>query len=799
MRRDKTLWAAVFLCAAAGGAILPGCGDDGSTPTNTAQPSAGGSAGAGGGAGAGGTAGSGGDAGSGGTAGEGGEGGEGGAGGSIQKPTPIVDLRADTNRDGAVDLAGDADDKDEETWDKTHGAILLANIDDDEKKCKATGGDVDLPKCHDADDDITNGPDDLLDLARLKTAPWAEAPDGVVGRLAVNEKSAANVRLFKNDGAGNFTVFNPAADTLSTAEVRAGVELAIEATDIVRDFDVWDGLVDLTFTLTQGEEALEGATPDTVRMRVAPVLTHHHLQPAEQVYVSNISGSLASQLTRADLKKANTAAKVPESVVELKNINIFSDQWTQDYFETGYMVLPIAGGKNHVVRVAYRSANVQSPNSAKNPLRPAGRVVFNTLRGKDFAAIQEFDLKHPGQMDSLDSFGNTETIPPYTLGDKSYPLGRLFRGSIPSFYPDKKFAKMMESQKVQPPVYVDTSWLLVGHVDETISFIKASTPRGWAMVINDPALAKKMLEDQVEKGNGDVKMFVGKKWINFEGSGELDAEISIADVLADKDIMAESAASGAEVDNQVAILKKETGITDEEIIRLPYLHENVSGYSLAYQVGTVNGIYLSDTDFGSPKPHGPVIDGQDIFEVQMSEAFAKVGITVHYIENWDLYHRLSGEVHCGTNTIRKVADTEKWWESGYLAPGEDPCVPTSRPSSSLPPSWASPPATPTPTAPSSTPASSPTRPVTASSRTSPRPASCPPTPSAPSSRSATTSPSSTPASADASPPSPRCSSASGPRRSCPCSSAPPSSPPPAAPSTTPPGRPGASPSSRRPA
>jgi hypothetical protein len=273
-------------------------------------------------------------------------------------------------------------------------------------------------------------------------------------------------------------------------------------------------------------------------------------------------------------------------------------------------------------------------------------------------------------MDSLNSFGNTETIPPYTLGDKSYPLGRLFRGSVPSFYPDKKFSKMMEAQQVQPPVYVDTSWLLVGHVDETISFVKANTPRGWAMVINDPALAKKMLEDQVAKGNGDVTMFVGKKWINFSGSGELPAEISIADVLADKDIMAESAASGAEVDNQVAILKKETGITDDEIIRLPYLHENVSGYSLAYQVGTVNGIYLSDTDFGSPKPHGPVIDGKDIFEVQMTEAFAKIGLTVHYIEDWDLYHRLSGEVHCGSNTIRKVSPDEKWWESGYLEPKE---------------------------------------------------------------------------------------------------------------------------------
>ena len=48
----------------------------------------------------------------------------------------------------------------------------------------------------------------------------------------------------------------------------------------------------------------------------------------------------------------------------------------------------------------------------------------------------------------------------------------------------------------------------------------------------------------------------------------------------------------------------------------------------------------------------------------MSDAFAKHGITVHFIENWDLYHRLGGEVHCGTNAMREVPTDVKWWESG---------------------------------------------------------------------------------------------------------------------------------------
>ena len=76
----------------------------------------------------------------------------------------------------------------------------------------------------------------------------------------------------------------------------------------------------------------------------------------------------------------------------------------------------------------------------------------------------------------------------------------------------------------------------------------------------------------------------------------------------------------------------------------------------------MNGIYLSDTDFAPPKPHGPVIGGQDIFEAQLVEAFKPHGITVHFVEDWDLYHRLDGEVHCGSNTTRVVPDTNPWWE-----------------------------------------------------------------------------------------------------------------------------------------
>jgi protein-arginine deiminase len=644
----------VALCLAVAG--CDSSSDDGPTPAAEGTPGAGGAAGNG--LGASGSSGSGGEAGPGGGA---GSAGSAGAGGAAQPPKAQVDLRADTNRDGKVDLEDPADDTDEDTWDKAHGAIFLANIDDDQKSCPITGTDYDLAACNDAADEVVNGPDDLLDLARLRAKPWAEAPDDATGTIALSEAAAGKVRLFRSDAEGNFTKFDPAADTLSVDELRAGVELALEGLDILRD-DSWDGFVDVTLTVKGGEAAAFEAASDVVRLRLAPVMTRHHLDPAEKIYVAKLSGTESTSM-RADLKAAATAAGVPGGVDELSSSKVSGDQWTQDYFETAYTSMPAEGGQ-HVMHVFYRSANVFS-SSKTAPLRPAGRVVFTYFRGPDKAGVQQFDVKHEGDMDSLNSFGNTETIPPYTLGDKSYPLGRLLRGSVPSFHPDKTFAAMLEAQKVQPPVYINTSWLLVGHVDETVSFIKVDSPRGWALVVNDAAMAKKMLEDAQAAGHGGEKLFVGKKWLDDNGK-EYSAEATIDAVLMDADVMKTSQEAIAEVDAQLDIIKSETGLTDDEIIHIPYLHMSIQGYSIAYQPGTVNGIYLSDKIFGAPAPHGPVIDGQDIFKAQMEGAFSERGVEVKWIEDWDLYHRLSGEVHCGTNTVRKVPDTEKWWESGYL-------------------------------------------------------------------------------------------------------------------------------------
>jgi protein-arginine deiminase len=63
-----------------------------------------------------------------------------------------------------------------------------------------------------------------------------------------------------------------------------------------------------------------------------------------------------------------------------------------------------------------------------------------------------------------------------------------------------------------------------------------------------------------------------------------------------------------------------------------------------------------------PKPFGPSIDGTDPFESDLSTRLGALGLGVHFVDNWDLYHIEMGEVHCGTNVERSV--DVAWWESG---------------------------------------------------------------------------------------------------------------------------------------
>ena len=62
------------------------------------------------------------------------------------------------------------------------------------------------------------------------------------------------------------------------------------------------------------------------------------------------------------------------------------------------------------------------------------------------------------------------------------------------------------------------------------------------------------------------------------------------------------------------------------------------------------------------KPFGPRDGGTDLFESDVQAKFAGIGLTGLFLDDWNTYHRMEGEIHCGTNGKRSPPANVKWWE-----------------------------------------------------------------------------------------------------------------------------------------
>jgi protein-arginine deiminase len=520
----------------------------------------------------------------------------------------------------------------ETEWSARYGAVLLANIDDDDRDGRA-----------DAEDDVVNGPEDLADLARIRVAPAASVPDGAEGVVSVDARSAAEVRVFRVD-RGTLVSVDPRGHRVSAAELRSGVELAIEAKGFARSLEqgAWTGFVDIHLDVRAGGAPLGS---DDARMRVAPLVLTPPTFDAERVWVGGFDEGFVQ-----GLRAATIGAAVPVHVLRYDAPGYVAsdvDQWTQDHFEMGYAAMPAAGGA-HRMTVAMRTAR---------PNRTSADVVFLELRGPDFGAVHVHAQPYDETTRSLDSMGNLDTVPPHVAHGVAYPLGRLVVGSTPGRSIDAEVRRFLEAQRVQPLLEVDTSWLAVGHVDEILAFVRADAPRGWRMLFASPALARRMLEDAAAQGNGDAVLFAGKWW--WGGP----AERSVQEILDDADLMALNQHDQALLDDIRERLASELDLGDGEVTPMPFLEHEYEGLSVGYQPATVNLLAYGHHVL-MPLPFGPVVGGTDLFVRDLESRLPALGLVPHWVDDWDSYHRNNGEVHCATNVLRRVPAKPRWWESG---------------------------------------------------------------------------------------------------------------------------------------
>ncbi|RZS43463.1 protein-arginine deiminase (PAD) [Herbihabitans rhizosphaerae] len=155
---------------------------------------------------------------------------------------------------------------------------------------------------------------------------------------------------------------------------------------------------------------------------------------------------------------------------------------------------------------------------------------------------------------------------------------------------------MLESQGAQPPVTVDTSWLVVGHVDEIVHVVRADNRRGWTIMVADPRLA------------------VDRPAVRAH---HRQTQADRGQTLGDRKLLRDNEITARGVEAQVAVLLAETGLRPDEVVRVPALFHAVDigqgPRSIAFSPNSTNGISLTDRDYAAPDPHGPVVAGTDIF------------------------------------------------------------------------------------------------------------------------------------------------------------------------------------------
>jgi hypothetical protein len=379
----------------------------------------------------------------------------------------------------------------------------------------------------------------------------------------------------------------------------------------------------------------EGTTE--VLVRAAPLITNHHAQPTERVWVVDVNGGQGynnqSMIQAFEAVLGDRLTRVPADDYEW-------DVWIQDEFEWATADSP--GGRMDVVIDSIR-------NRGLDPM-PEDRLV-----GPDYVAQA---WGNPADRTTYDSFGNLDASPPVTVGGTPYPFGRIYYGRRGGEGLDGVLADYLAAQEIQKPFEVDTTWLCVGHVDEFSGIIPdPGAPKGFRLLFADVPAMYAILDALPE--NTQLARYAQD--YGYGSVGELTNDPGLR--ALNEDIQADH------LDPILAVFKQELGLDDADIIKIPTLWEQVGGCgALTLVPGAVNFTLVNvagePVHMFVPDPFlrpGGAAQAEDPLIADFAARIPDKTIQLHFVDNWNVYHVNRGEVHCGTNVQR--APLASWWEN----------------------------------------------------------------------------------------------------------------------------------------
>jgi hypothetical protein len=424
---------------------------------------------------------------------------------------------------------------------------------------------------------------------------------------------------------------------------------------------------------------------DEVVLYVAPFLLSPHTQEPLENMVVQLPGAVSERYVNDFRTLCKDASQRSPRAAKMVSKPIVSpDPWIEDELQWGYTRAP--HGQVHVALHMFRKRPRLGGGFEDSPLADNVRALLGLGHGY----VRAFD--YVGYPDAPNYGGNLEVTAPT---DK-WPWGRVYYGSRLGKNtledPDEargihaEFQAFFKRQKrhpsdpgaIQEPIDLWTSWLDVGHVDEIVSFVPAKNKRGFVLLWASPDLGLELLNDlppdvqndpnylgKSDNGERYYASTYGVQTVNellSLGKNPAKPPINVSFLMPRWDLATYNRRVASKIRANLLVLKRELDLTDDDIKEVPVVFGNALGSkgpvkywnALALSPGMVNLSSMGDVSM-VPKPFIPV------FEKHMSDTMTALGQTPQFIDDWLIYHKNRGEVHCGSN-MRRQPFAQKWWE-----------------------------------------------------------------------------------------------------------------------------------------
>jgi protein-arginine deiminase len=356
------------------------------------------------------------------------------------------------------------------------------------------------------------------------------------------------------------------------------------------------------------------------------------------------------------------------------------DRWMQDAIEIGFTSSPTDPPLSvmHSVFDGARSRGLDG-------------YARRELLGSETAIFEAPPDVATGDENSLDSFGNLEVTPPLTAEGKDWLLGRIYYGGRPggcdggtnaggicnranptcpnglggfvrcNLRMQPEVRDFLDAQEVQGPVEVDSDWLLVGHVDEFISFVPfpnaGVNDKRFKVLLASPRRAIALLEAESAAGRGGT----------------------LVDILTNPplvtptydDVIADYKAQNIDdwqpaIDDVKCVMMARFGLVEADFIEIPVLFDRWfadGDFRAEALLPDMVNLVVANAQLIVPEPFLDLF--KDDFETKLGaigyQPSTAANPTIHFIDDYIWYHKAIGEVHCGTNSLRTIPLAPPWW------------------------------------------------------------------------------------------------------------------------------------------